>query len=37
MWLRWQALADAERAAGHRAAAAQAIARARALNPKGRG
>jgi hypothetical protein len=37
MWLTWQALADAERAAGHRAAAAQAIARARALNPKGRG
>jgi hypothetical protein len=34
MWFTWQALADAERAAGHRAAAARASARALALNPK---
>jgi hypothetical protein len=37
MWLTWQTLADAERIAGHRAAAAGATARARALNPKGAG
>jgi hypothetical protein len=37
MWLTWATLADAERQAGHRTAAAQAMARARALNPKGSG
>jgi hypothetical protein len=36
MWLTWAALADAERAAGHPAAAAQAAARVRTLNPLGR-
>jgi O-Antigen ligase len=35
MWITWQALADAERAAGDDAAAAHASARAHALNPKG--
>jgi hypothetical protein len=35
MWIAWRALADAERAAGHRAAAERALARARTLNPKG--
>jgi hypothetical protein len=35
MWITWQALADAERAGGHPAAAARALARARVLNPKG--
>jgi hypothetical protein len=34
MWITWQALADAERAAGHGAAAAAAERRARALNPR---
>jgi hypothetical protein len=37
MWLTWATLADAEHAAGHRVAAARAMARARALNPKGSG
>jgi predicted Zn-dependent protease len=37
MWITWQALADAERAAGDDAAAARASARAHALNPKGGG
>jgi predicted Zn-dependent protease len=37
VWLTWQTLADAERIAGDRAAAAEATARARALNPKGGG
>jgi O-antigen ligase len=37
VWLTWATLARAERAAGSRAAAAQAMARAHALNPKGSG
>jgi hypothetical protein len=37
MWLTWATLADAERAAGDRAAAARAMARAHSLNPKGSG
>jgi O-Antigen ligase len=37
MWLTWATLADAEREADHPAAAARAMARARALNPLGRG
>jgi hypothetical protein len=35
VWITWQALADAERAAGNRPAADRAAARARALNPLG--
>jgi O-Antigen ligase len=35
IWLTWATLAEAERAAGHRAAAARALARTRALSPLG--
>jgi hypothetical protein len=34
-WIAWRALADAQRAGGHPAAAAHALARALELNPKG--
>jgi predicted TPR repeat methyltransferase len=33
-WTAWVALAEAERASGHRAAAAAALRRARVLNPR---